>query len=248
MTTRKAESTRDKTQYRTLALVTGGLDSTTMIYSMKHDNVDARLLYIDFGTPVSEREKAAVKLFSLYLGYPLDILDLSGFATLNLGYLWPSIVSGPELDVGIGLTEASFPIGRADRRLTSGFGVIASVGLYAAMMLDIPSLSLGITKEQFKTQPRLSDGLNAAKKLAAAVNPGITVDIVTPLSSVNKSEVVQRAIGVRVPINMTWSCRLGGEQPCERCGSCVARKDAIASAGVTIDAIPAIDPPAFVIK
>jgi 7-cyano-7-deazaguanine synthase in queuosine biosynthesis len=219
-----------------------------MVYSMKHDGLDARLLYIDFGTPAVVREKAAVKLFSLYLGYPLDILDLSGFATLNLGYLWPSIVSGPELDVGIGLTEATFPIGRADRRLSSGFGIIASVGLYAAMMLDVPSLSLGITKEQFKRLPSLSDGLNAAKELAAAVNPGITTDVVTPLSGVNKPEVIQRAIGVGVPINMTWSCRFGGEQACERCDSCVARKEAIASAGVTIEAGPAIDPPARVIK
>jgi 7-cyano-7-deazaguanine synthase len=233
----------ERKKYDTLALVSGGLDSTTMIYEMNQDGIHARLLYLDFGTPATVREKAAVKLFAYTLGYPLDILDLSGFATLHLGYLWPSIVSGPELDVGKPM-QADFPISRADGRLSSGFGVIVSVGLYAAMILDTASLSLAIIREQFEALPELGAGLAAAGKLASAVNPGIKIDVVTPLASLSKVEVVQRAIKFGVPIHMTWSCALGGERPCERCQRCLARHEAIAAAGIAIAAgPPAIDPP-----
>jgi len=232
-----------RVKYETLALVTGGLDSTTMIYGLKRNGVNARLLYLDFGIPAAVREKAAVKLFGYYLGFPLDILDLGGFATLHLGYLWPSIVSGPELDVGAP-SEAEFLIGREDRRLSSGFGVIASIGLYAAMMLDTATVSLAIIREQFKAFPELGDGLAAASRLAGAVNPGIKTDIVTPLSGLSKAEVVHQAVELGVPVSMTWSCAYGGEQPCGKCQRCVARQEAIAAAGLAIDAgPPAIDPP-----
>jgi 7-cyano-7-deazaguanine synthase len=234
-----------RVRYETLALATGGLDSTTMLYQQARDQTPARVLYLDFGTPSTVREKAAVKLFAHHLGLPLDIVDLSGFAALHLGYLWPSMVSGPELDVGKP-AEASFLIGRSDHRLASGFGVIVSVGLYAAMILDAPSLALAITREQLAGLPRLADGLKAATALAGSVNPDINVDIVTPLAYMSKPEVVALAVDLKVPINMTWSCALGGEKPCELCARCVARRDAIAAAGVAIHAgPPAIDPPAM---
>jgi 7-cyano-7-deazaguanine synthase len=226
-------------------MATGGLDSTTMLYQLAADNSTARVLYLDFGTPAAVREKAAVKLFAHQLGYPLDIVDLTGFAELQLGYLWPSMVSGPELDVGKP-SQAPFIIGRSDGRLVSGFGVIASTGLYAAMMLDTESVSLAITRDQLGGLPQLPEGLRAATTLAAAVNPEVTIDVLTPLADLSKAEIVHRAVDLGVPIGMTWSCAFGGERTCERCQRCVDRREAIAAAGPNIDAgPPAIDPPAI---
>jgi 7-cyano-7-deazaguanine synthase in queuosine biosynthesis len=214
-----------------------------MLYQMKHDGVAARLIYLNFGTPAAVRERAAVKLVALSLGYPLDTVDLSGFADLQLGYLWPSEnIFMPEADTG-SPSQAAFPIGREDRRLVSGFGVIAAVGLYATALLDTPSMSLALTRDQFDTFPALTEGLAGARRMIEAVNPGITPEVVTPLAALSKVEVVQRAVALGVPIDMTWSCALGYEQPCSRCERCIARDEAIAAAGADIASVPAIDPP-----
>jgi 7-cyano-7-deazaguanine synthase len=232
-----------KSGYGALALATGGVDSTTMLYDLAAQEVAARVLYIDFGSPAAPRETAAVKLIAHRLGLPLDILDASGFAALQLGYLWPSLVSGPELDVGRPAV-AEFEIARSDSRMTSGFGVIAAVGLYTAALLDIPSVSLGIVREQFAIFPGLAAGLRGAEQLSRAVNPGIEVALATPLSQQSKATVVKRAVELGVPLHMTWSCAYGGEKPCGRCERCRARDAAVAEAGAKLTAGPAIDPPA----
>ena len=43
---------------------------------------------------------------------------------------------------------------------------------------------------------------------------------------------MRRGAAVEVPFAETWSCYVGGERHCGRCGTCVERREAFALAGI----------------
>jgi len=56
--------------------------------------------------------------------------------------------------------------------------------------------------------------------------------IVRPLRRLTKPEVVARAAGLGVPLQLTWSCHRDGEGHCWECPGCVARTRAFIDAGL----------------
>ena len=52
-----------------------------------------------------------------------------------------------------------------------------------------------------------------------------------PLVTWSKQRIVEEALRLNVPIDQTWSCYTGGEQPCGVCDSCRIRDQALRAAG-----------------
>ena len=50
----------------------------------------------------------------------------------------------------------------------------------------------------------------------------------TPLIGLSKAQVVQAAIELEVPLELTWSCHLPGPEPCGGCAPCRLRRDTFA--------------------
>jgi 7-cyano-7-deazaguanine synthase len=48
----------------------------------------------------------------------------------------------------------------------------------------------------------------------------------------DKTAIVKRGIELGVPFALTWSCYVGGDKHCGKCGTCVERKEAFVQAGV----------------
>jgi hypothetical protein len=58
-------------------------------------------------------------------------------------------------------------------------------------------------------------------------NEGFIADgfrVLAPFLAVGKDEIVRRGAAVAVPFAETWSCYVGGERHCGRCGTCVERR------------------------
>lgn len=52
------------------------------------------------------------------------------------------------------------------------------------------------------------------------------VDLATPYLHLGKAEIVARGRLLGAPLEDTYSCYAGGENPCWRCGACVSRAEA----------------------
>ncbi|MFX1532504.1 MAG: 7-cyano-7-deazaguanine synthase, partial [Promethearchaeota archaeon] len=74
--------------------------------------------------------------------------------------------------------------------------------------------------------------LNFFKDLEKLINRGkhrhdkSNIEILLPLIKLNKTEVLELAKSLNVPIEWTWSCYSDGEKPCGQCSSCLKRKKA----------------------
>lgn len=61
-----------------------------------------------------------------------------------------------------------------------------------------------------------------------AINTGTygKISIVAPFVNSNKSQVLACGLKLKVPYNLTWSCYLGGDKACGKCGTCIDRINA----------------------
>lgn len=55
------------------------------------------------------------------------------------------------------------------------------------------------------------------------------VHVAAPFLSMSKREIVQLGRELNAPLEMAWSCYMGGDEPCGQCGACVERVEAEAA-------------------
>ncbi|MGE4274773.1 MAG: 7-cyano-7-deazaguanine synthase QueC [Candidatus Methanomethylophilaceae archaeon] len=66
---------------------------------------------------------------------------------------------------------------------------------------------------------------------------GRPISVATPILSWSKAEIVREATRLQAPLHLTWSCYAGGEKACGRCDSCRLRLKGFQEAGVE-DPVP----------
>lgn len=110
------------------------------------------------------------------------------------------------------------------------------MGLSLAEAIDAAELHLGINAVDYSGYPDCRpEYLEAYQRLAdLATKAGIEGHgprLVAPLMTMTKTDIVREAIAVGVPIETTWSCYQGGDEPCGECDSCRIRDEALIAAG-----------------
>ena len=78
-----------------------------------------------------------------------------------------------------------------------------------------------------------------AEAMDKAINIGTygKISVERPLINMTKAEVVKTGTELNAPYNLTWSCYLGGEKQCGKCGTCIDRKKAFELNGL-VDPVP----------
>lgn len=64
------------------------------------------------------------------------------------------------------------------------------------------------------------------ENLAGVVLEAYGVTIRTPYLHATKADIVRDGISLGAPLQLSWSCYEGGDEPCGRCGTCVERAEA----------------------
>ena len=80
--------------------------------------------------------------------------------------------------------------------------------------------------------------------IAAGTRPETRIEIVTPLITLRKQEIVKKGIELDAPFHLSWSCYRSEEMACGRCDSCALRLRAFEQAGEE-DLIPYAARPSF---
>ena len=131
------------------------------------------------------------------------------------------------VDTGHRLREAT-----ADRRVKLLVGLDPDL----AEAIDAERVFLGINAVDYSGYPDCRpEYLSAYQTLAdLATKAGLEgrgAVLTAPLAELTKADIVREALAVGVPIDVTWSCYQGGEEPCGVCDSCRIRDKALIEAG-----------------
>lgn len=205
---------------RAVVVISGGLDSTTVLYYALDRGFTAYPITFDYGQ-IARAEIRSAESVSKRLGLPWRLVDLSGLSDIYMGAT--SLV-----DRGIEITrEFSKPIVVPFRN-----AVLLSVAVAYAGSIGASRVLYGAHASDAENYPDCRREFVEAMERAARLGTGTEISIEAPLLSLKKSEVVRLGARLGVPFELTWSCYRDGEVHCGSCESCENRKRAFLEAGV----------------
>jgi 7-cyano-7-deazaguanine synthase len=215
-----------------IAIVSGGLDSVTMLYDMLlNRNCDPTVVSFDYGQRHA-RELDSANYVSNLLGLEhitIDVVDFGAAISQNApgAVLVKSDSVIPQGHYAAENMKATVVPNRNMVMLSMAVGVcIATEGQFVAT-----AIHSGDHEIYPDCRPDFIGALSATVKLAneGFLHPNFHFD--APFIYKTKSDIAQLAFELDVPIDRTWSCYVGGDLHCGRCGTCVERLEAIASTG-----------------
>lgn len=207
-----------------LCLLSGGLDSTTLLYQTLEEYEKVRAVSFDYGQR-HRRELGAARDIAYEFGIPHDVIDLWTLGRLLRG----SALSDPSVEVPHGhYAKDTMAITIVPNRnaimLNCAVGIAIGVGLDAVRA----AMHAGDHAVYPDCRPQFITAMNILVKVATETD----VAIEAPFIHKSKAEIVKLGAQLGVPWEMTWSCYEGGSAHCGRCGTCVERQEAFAEAGV----------------
>ena len=92
---------------------------------------------------------------------------------------------------------------------------------------------IGVVQEDSSGYPDCTEEF--IQDMKKAINQGTKedtkIEIITPLVHLSKAQIVQEAIKLNVPLELTWSCYKEEEEACGVCDSCRLRLNGFEQAG-----------------
>ncbi len=227
----KAERSMTK---KAVALVSGGLDSATVLAIARSEGFDVAALSFDYGQRHRFELEAAQRVceangVSNHVVYQLDTAAFAGSALTD------------DIDVPKGRSndemEAGIPVTYVPARNT----VFLSIALGFAESIDAFDLFIGVNAVDYSGYPDCRPEFIAAFEEMAnlATKAGVEgtghFSVHTPLIDLTKAQIIQRGLTLGVDYGLTHSCYDPTDDgvSCGQCDSCQLRLKGFAEAGAT---------------
>ena len=205
-----------------LIIVSGGMDSITLLYDRK-DSI-ALALSFDYGSNHNSREIPYAQLHCQRLGIrhiviPIDFMHQ---------YFTSSLLEGAE----------AIPDGHyADENMKSTVvpfrnGIMLSVAIGIAESNGLKKVLIANHGGDHAIYPDCRPDFISAINKAAMSGTYLNVEVDAPYTNISKTDIARRGVALGIDYSETWSCYKGGAVHCGTCGTCVERKEALHDAGI----------------
>ena len=216
---------------RSVVLLSGGMDSCVCAALAVRDT-EAAALHISYGQRTEERERWAFERICDRLGIKRRL----ALRNEALSIIGGSALTDPEIQV----PEAQEHIGGHIPITYVPFrnAHFLSSAVSWAEVLEADKIYIGAVEQDssgyLDCRPAYYAAFNSV--IRAGTREG-KIEIVTPLISLRKAEIVKLGQELGAPFDLTWSCYSREDKACGVCESCALRQRAFAEAGVH-DPIP----------
>ena len=216
------------TERRAVAVVSGGLDSTTMAYWLRAQGYAVTAISFDYGQR-HRKELAFAEQMAADLDAPWTLIDLHAAGLTS--FLTGSALTDESVTVPDGhYADQSMRITVVPNRNA----IMLSIACALAVTREAGAVAFGAhTGDHFIYPDCRPEFVRAfAAMINLAVEGLASIEIITPFLSMNKTDIVRLGDELQVPFERTWSCYKGGAVHCGTCGTCVERREAFAQAQV----------------
>ena len=203
-------------------VVSGGMDSTTMLYEYRSEI--ALAITFDYGSTQNAREREFAILHCRRLGIEHLIIPLDFMHR----YFKSALLQGPEAipdghyaDDNMRATVVPF---RNGIMLAIACGIAESRGLRRVMIAN----HSGDHTIYPDCRPEFVDAMSSA--MSAGTYEGVTVW--APYTGISKADIARRGAALGLDYSLTYSCYKGGKRHCGQCATCLERQQAFREAGI----------------
>ena len=211
-----------------VVLLSGGLDSATVLAHMKNEGHSVHTLAVDYGQR-HRAELIAAKRVSEALGAKSHRV-----VAIDLRTVGGSALTDDSIDVPTEMGEG-IPVTYVPARNT----LMLSLALGLAEVLEATHIGIGVNAVDYSgypdCRPEFIEAFQAMAQLATKAGvEGRPCQIETPLIDLTKAEIIQHGISLGVDYSLTVSCYQATDEglACGVCDSCRLRKAGFESAGV----------------
>ena len=213
---------------KAVILVSGGLDSSTVLAMAKQQGFDCYTLSFDYGQRHRSELFAAAKVSEAMQ------VEAHKVVSLDLGTIGGSALTDTNIDVPEYETTG-IPVTYVPARNT----VFLSIALGWAEVLGANDIFVGVNAVDYSGYPDCRpDYINAFEQMAnLATKAGVEGNKLTvhaPLIDMTKGQIIQAGTKIGVDYSVTVSCYQADEEgaACGVCDSCRLRKQGFIDAGV----------------
>jgi len=210
-----------------VVLLSGGLDSSTTLYSAKKKGFDCRALIFDYGQRHKKEIEAAKKIARL-ANCKWQIVKI------KLPWKGSSLLDKKQK---LRVTSYGLRVTIPSTYVPARNIIFLSFALSYAEAIGAEKIFIGANAIDYSNYPDCRPGFfkafsAAAKRGTKAGVEGKAIKIEIPLINKTKAQIVKLGKKLGVPFAITWSCYKGGARPCGACDSCRLRAKGFKYAGI----------------
>lgn len=228
---RAISSPKFKTEMKAVILLSGGLDSSTVLYQAKVDGCECHAISFDYQQRHRRELKSALVIAQgagvvKHQVVNFDLRQWGGSALTDNTIDLPQERSLEEMSQNI-------PVTYVPARNT----IFLSFALGFAEAIAAERVYIGVNALDYSGYPDCRpDYIQAMQEVyrlgTKQGREGQPISIVAPLINLQKTEIIQLGNQLGVPWDQTWSCYDGGDVACGVCDSCRLRLAAFAALGL----------------
>jgi len=216
---------------KAIILLSGGLDSSTVLYQAKADGYQCYALSFDYQQR-HRRELESAKAIARCANVKEH--QVIGFDLRQWG---GSALTDDDIDLpehrSLDQMSQNIPITYVPARNT----IFLSFGLSYAEAIAAERVYVGVNALDYSGYPDCRpDYIEAMQRVfelgTKQGRQGQTIKIVTPLIDLKKTAIIELGDRLGVPWEQTWSCYAGDDVACRVCDSCQLRLAAFAELGL----------------
>ena len=214
---------------KAIVLLSGGLDSTTVLAIAKAHNFECYALSFDYGQKQRSELESAKTIANQSKVAEHRIMKIS------LADIGGSALTDDKIDVPKYSESDDIPVTYVPARNT----IFLSFALAWAEVIDCQKIYIGVNALDYSGYPdcrpefikAFEDMANLATKQSVE---GDKIEIKTPLISMTKAEIIQKGLSLGVDYSQTISCYLANSngEACGECDACVLRINGFNNANI----------------
>ena len=214
---------------KAVILLSGGLDSTTVLAIAKSQGYDCYALSFDYG----QKQRSELES-SISIAKKSNVIE-HRIMKISLSDIGGSALTDQSIDVPKYSDSDEIPITYVPARNT----IFLSFALAWAEVVDCQTIFIGVNALDYSgyhdCRPEFIEAFENMANLATKQSvEGDRIQIKTPLISMTKAEIIKKGLGLGVDYSETTSCydanTLG--EACGECDACVLRKIGFENANV----------------
>ncbi len=215
---------------RAICLLSGGLDSATSTAIAKSHGFEVYALSFNYGQRHGTELEAAARV--------ADALEVAEHVVINFDLRrWGGSALTDDIEMPSGRDESNIageiPVTYVPARNT----IFLSFALGWAEVIDARHIFMGVNQLDYSGYPDCrGEFLSAFEALANLATKagveGARFHIEAPLLKMTKADIIRTGTALGVDYRLTWSCYMGGYEPCGRCDSCILRAKGFQEAGL----------------
>ncbi len=206
---------------KTIIVLSGGMDSTTLLYQLLHEGKEVKAISFNYGQRHS-RELGQAALTCKKLGVEHKIVEMA---------FMKELISNSSLTGDIPTPHGHYEAENMKLTVVPNRNMImASIAIGWAVNLDYDEVAIGVHAGDHAIYPDCRPAFVEALRNIAAVANFKPIRIYAPFLNIDKGDIAVIGSHLHVDYSLSHTCYEGTEVPCGLCGACQERKQAFEKA------------------